>query len=350
MYNLYSKKMIVVDLYAGSYNEKNIGHELFNLIKDPIDGNFYGYCPPRNGVAITKFGASNKDEYIDDVLVVYVSKKIKSNNREIVAFCLNARIFKTGQSGEGLSRNFIDKDGKEVISTYSIKSDNLYNLKNRFNKFEIKINDYSNKMFRKQRFYGGTYPKLDQKIINYILSVLENKVFLDNDDNEEQEEIQISEPASSEVIQNSSDKPLNIENGNQGKIILKDSRISKSALIDAKYTCTINAAHKTFITKHKMPYMEGHHLIPCTVLNSEYFMKKFNKNIDCFENIVSVCPNCHREIHYGEWNSKSEKIRIIFRKQQQKLKQVGILITEAELLNLYKKNDNIKKIIKKRSS
>jgi len=337
MYNLNTKRMIVVDLYAGSYNEKNIGHELFNLIKNPVDGNFYGYCPPRDGIAITKFGASNNEEYIDDVLVVYVSKKDKSNNREIIAFCLSARIFKTGQSGEGLSRNFIDKDGKEIISTYSVKSDNLYNLKSRFNKFEIKINDYNNKMFRKQRFYGGTYSELDKRIIDYIESVLENKALLDNDDSEEQEEIQIAEPASSEVIQNSSDKPLFIENGSQGKTIVKDSRISKSALIDAKYICIINTAHKTFITKHKITYMEGHHLIPCTVTNSEYFMKKFNKNIDCFENIVCVCPNCHREVHYGEWASKSEKIRIMFRKQQEKLKRVGLLITEDELLNLYKK-------------
>ena len=185
-----AKKMVVVDLYAGSYNKENIGHELFNLIKNPVDDNFYGYCPPRDGISVTKLGANNKDEYVDDVLVVYVTKKEKSNNREIIAFCLNARVFKTGQSGARLSRNFIDKNGKEIISTYSVKSDNLYNLKNRFNKFEIKINDYNNKMFRKQRFYGGTYLNLDEKVIAYIESILENKDLLDNDDSEEQEEIQ----------------------------------------------------------------------------------------------------------------------------------------------------------------
>jgi hypothetical protein len=337
MYNLDSKRMIVVDLNSGSYNKKNIGHELFNLDKNPIDCNFYGYCPPYDGVAITKFGASSKDQYIDDVLVVYVCKKANSNNREIIAFCLSARLFKTGQSGEGLSRQFIDKDKKSVVSTYSVESDNLYNLKNRFNKFEIKISEYKNQMFRKQRFYGGTYPDLDKKIIEYIASVLEDKAILDNDDVDVQEDIQISQPANLEVIQNSSNKPLYIENGNHGKIIVKDSRISKSALIDAKYTCAIDISHKTFITRNKLPYMEGHHLIPCTVMNSEYFMKRFNKNIDCFENIVSVCPNCHREIHYGEWNSKSEKIRILFRKQQLRLKSVGILITEDELLKLYKR-------------
>lgn len=337
MNKLNAKRMVVVDLYAGSYNEKNTGHELFNLNKNPVDGNFYGYCPPRDGIAISKFGAKNKDEYIDDVLVVYVTKHDKSNNREIIAFCLNAMVFKTGQSGMRLSRNFIDKDGEERVSTYSIKSDNLYNLTSRFNKFEIKINDYSNKMFRKQRFYGGTYSDLDEKIITYIESILENKELLDNDDSEEQEEIQKAEPAISEDLQRSADKPLYIVNGNQGKAIAKDSRISKSALIEANYACVINPEHKTFITKQKNPYMEGHHLIPCTVSNSEYFIGKFKKNIDCFENIVCICPNCHREVHYGEWNCKSEKIKIMLKKQQEKMSRVGLLITEEELLNLYKR-------------
>lgn len=337
MNQLNANRMVVVDLYAGSYNRENIGHEIFNLNRNPVDGHFYGYCPPWDGIAITKFGASNKDEYIDDVLVVYVTKKDKSNNREIIAFSLNARVFKTGQSGEGLSRNFLDRDGKETVPTFSVQSDNLYDLRNRFNKFEIKINDFSNKMFRKQRFYGGTYSKLDEKIIAYIESILANKELLDNDDSEEQEEIQLAEPASNEDIQSSADKPLCIVKGSQGKAIAKDSRISKSALVDAKYTCIVNSAHKTFITKNKIPYMEGHHLVPCTVMNSEHFMKKFNKNIDCFENIVCICPNCHREVHYGEWDSKAKKIQIIFKKQQDKLKRVGLLITEQELLDLYKR-------------
>lgn len=337
MNNLNARRMVVVDLYAGSYNEENTGHELFNLNKNPIDGNFYGYCPPWDGIAISNFGAKNADKYINDVLVVYVTKKNKSNNREIIAFCLNAMVFKKGQSEVKLNRSYIDKDGERKESTYSIKSDNLYNLKNRFNKFEIKIGAYSNQMFRKQRFYGGTYPDLDKEIIAYLEKLMENMELLDNDDSEVQEEIQKAEPSSREEIQNSANKPICIVNGNQGKIIAKDSRISKAALVEAKYTCLINPAHKTFMTKQKITYMEGHHLIPCTVSNSEFFNRIFKKNIDCIENIVCICPNCHREVHYGEWNCKSKKIRILLRMQQKKLRKVGLLITEEELLNLYKR-------------
>lgn len=335
MKKLNADKMLVVDLYSGEYARKHIGHEALNLIENPVDGNFYGYCPPWDGVAIDKLGAKNNAEDIDNITIVYVRKKDGSNNREIIAFCLNARVFKHAQSGDRLNR-FIDKDGEIKTATYSIKSDNMYNLRTRLNKFEIKIKDYNNYMFRKQRFYGGKYPELDEKIISYLEDFLEPKELLDSDDCEEQEEIQISKSASSQEVQDSVKKPLCIVNGNHGKIIAKDSRITKSALIAAKYTCVINPTHKTFITKNGVLYMEGHHLIPCTVTNSEYFWKKFKKNIDCFENIVCLCPNCHREVHYGEWECKSEKIKIMLKKQEDRLKNAGVFITEEKLLSLYR--------------
>lgn len=336
MEKINANKMLVVDLYSGRYTKKYIGHEKFNLERNTVDDNFYGYCPPWGNIAIDKLGAKSTAEYIDNVTVVYVRKKDGSNNREIIAFCLNARVFKYPQSGVELMR-FIKEEGEIKEATYSIKSDKMYDLSNRFNKFEIKIKDYNNYMFRRQRFYGGTYPELDEKIILYLKKLLESSEFLDNDGSEEQEEIQISEPASSQEIQNSAEKPLSIVNGNHGKIISKNSRVAKSALIAAKYTCAIDSAHKTFMTKNGVPYMEGHHLIPCTVRISEKIWKKFNKNIDCYENIVCLCPNCHREVHYGEWGCKSEKVRIMLKRQEEKLKSIGVLITEEELLSIYHK-------------
>jgi 5-methylcytosine-specific restriction protein A len=332
---LNTKKFVVIDLYAGSYNRDNTGHELFNLTKNPLDGNYYGYCPPRDGIAIKKLGASNNDTFIDDVLIVYVSKKKNSSDREIIAFCLNARVYKTGQSGDQLFRFFPDKNGQTKVATYSVVSDNLFDLKNRKIKFEIKISAFNKLMFRRQRFYPGKYPILEKDILEYIESIIENRILLDNDDIE-QEEIQKVESASAKELKNSIIKPPSIVNGSQGKIISKDSRISKAALNEGKYTCIIDSNHTTFKTKYKKQYMEGHHLIPCTVNNSEHYFQKFGKNIDCKENIVCICPNCHREVHYGEWKSKSKMIKLLFAKQQNKLRKVGLTITEKELLNLYK--------------
>ena len=336
MKKLNANKLLVVDLESGEYIKNHIGCECFNLCKNPVDGKFYGYCPPWDGVAIDRFGAKNDVEYIDNITIVYVRKKKGCNNREIIAFCLNATVFKHAQSGVELNR-FIDENGEIKAVTYSIRSDNVYDLENNFNKFEIRIKDYNNYMFRKQRFYGGKYPELDEKIVSYLEDFLEPKELLDNDGCEEQEEIQMLEPANLQEVRDSAKKPLCIVNGNHGKIIAKNGKITKSALIESKYTCAIDPTHKTFITKNGVPYMEGHHLIPCTVKNSNEFWAKFEKNIDCFENIICLCPNCHREVHYGEWNCKSEKIRIMLEKQKDKLKSIGVYITEEKLLELYKK-------------
>jgi 5-methylcytosine-specific restriction protein A len=333
-----AKNLLVVDLNSGSYIETKIGHELYNLIQNPVDGYFYGYCPRNDGVEITHFGANPNDEYINGILVVYVSKKKNSSNREIIAFCLNTTVFKKPQSEIRLNRIFRDTDEVEKTATYSVRSDNLLDLRNRSNKFEIDINDYSTQMFRQQRFYGGKYPELDKKIIAYIESILENKELLDDDDCDEQEEIQKAEPATKNEIQSSADRPLNIVKSNQGKVISKDSRIAKSALEDANFSCAIDPTHKTFLTTRQIQYMEGHHLIPCTVENSEAIKDKFKKNIDCFENIVCICPTCHREVHFGNWDSKAEKIKLMYKKQREKLEVVGISITEEELLKLYRKD------------
>jgi hypothetical protein len=333
-FKLDASKMIIVDLYSGKYNNTNIGHELYNLNKNPFDNNFYGYCPPLDGVVLKHFGAKSTDDFVEGVLVVYVKKKTNSSNREIIAFCTNSTVFNQPQNNNNLCRYFLDKDGIEKSASYSIVSDNLIDLSSKINKFEIKISQYSNSMFRVQRVYGGKYPLLDQLIITYLENIISNMNLLDNDD--DQDEIQNSDPANSDEILNSSKKPLSIVNSSQGKIIAKDSKISKSALKESNYLCEVNHNHKTFITKRNVPYMEGHHLIPCTVGNSEYFMEKYNKNIDCFENIVSLCPNCHREIHYGEWTTKSIKLKILFDKYRFKLHNIGVIITENELLRLYK--------------
>lgn len=326
--------LIIIDLYSGSYNESNIGHEVLNLDKNSVDDNYYGYCPPRDGVVISRFGANSTDEYVNGVLVVYVRKKENSSNREIIAFCTNATVYREGKNNSKLRRFFPDKDGEIKSASYSIVSDNLIDLRSKINKFEIIISDYSVWMFRRQRVYGGTYPDLDEKIISYLEGIISNKNILDNDD--DQDEIQNSEPANSGEIENSSKKPLAIVNSSQGKIIAKDSKISKAALKAANYKCTVDPSHTTFITKRNVPYMEGHHLIPCTVTNSEYFLKKFGKNIDCFENIVALCPNCHRELHYSEWKTKQKKISLLYSQFRTSLNKVGIEITESELWGLYR--------------
>ena len=48
---------MLVDLFSGSYNEENIGHELLNDQKNPITGKYYGYLPPHDNPNILELGA-----------------------------------------------------------------------------------------------------------------------------------------------------------------------------------------------------------------------------------------------------------------------------------------------------
>ena len=44
--------------------------------------------------------------------------------------------------------------------------------------------------------------------------------------------------------------------------------------------------------------MEAHHLIPLRMQHD------FENSLDVVGNIVSICPNCHRLIHYGRDKDK----------------------------------------------
>lgn len=81
--------------------------------------------------------------------------------------------------------------------------------------------------------------------------------------------------------------------------------------------------------------MEGHHLIPCTVENAEAIWEQFGRNIDCTENIVSLCPTCHRAIHMGNRDEKRRVLSSLISKRLPILKDIGINITEEYLLHLY---------------
>lgn len=127
----------------------------------------------------------------------------------------------------------------------------------------------------------------------------------------------------------------NFASGKGGMGVTKNATVSKQALINAKYVCAGNHAHATFETTKGQPYMEGHHLIPCTYTNAKYYWEKQGVNIDCQANIVCLCPTCHRLIHYGANNVKRALIEKLYKETKEKLESIGIILTQEELLKLY---------------
>lgn len=97
-----------------------------------------------------------------------------------------------------------------------------------------------------------------------------------------------------------------------------DSKLKATAFFRSKYKCEVNSNHITFPTNYYPNYLEGHHLIPISA------QKNFASiNLDCIENLVSLCPICHSQIHYGTKEAKKEIFETIIKSREADLARIG---------------------------
>ena len=117
--------------------------------------------------------------------------------------------------------------------------------------------------------------------------------------------------------------------GNSEKY-LSNPRRARNALGNANFKCEINSDHTTFINKKtQKQYMEAHHLIP---MNKQW---AFDFDIDVPENILCLCPTCHRKIHLAEDDQKREILQQAFNIRKDVLPKRGISIDFAALCAFY---------------
>lgn len=116
----------------------------------------------------------------------------------------------------------------------------------------------------------------------------------------------------------------------RGSIYPRNPKVAAIALAKAKYKCENVCSHECFIKRNSdLPYTEVHHLVPLA------YHSKFEKSLDVPENIVSLCSNCHNEIHYGK--DADVLIAKLFNERKDKLHLAGIDVTLNELLTMYHK-------------
>ena len=96
----------------------------------------------------------------------------------------------------------------------------------------------------------------------------------------------------------------------------------------SNYTCQIDLNHKSFLvpTPQKHPYMEGHHIIPLSQ------QADFQYSLDCYANIIVLCPTCHRFMHYGLDYEVKEKLITIYEDRAQRLFNCGIELDRQEFI------------------
>tara|TARA_B100000575_G_C23113260_1_gene643287 strand:+ start:181 stop:1068 length:888 start_codon:yes stop_codon:yes gene_type:complete len=105
--------------------------------------------------------------------------------------------------------------------------------------------------------------------------------------------------------------------------------IANKSLRNASYKCELDSTHQTFNLDSGAPYIEAHHLVPL----SETMRLGFN--LDFIENIVALCPNCHRAVHYAEKNIRADLVGKLFHLREKEINRVGIQISLSELLRMY---------------
>ena len=151
-----------------------------------------------------------------------------------------------------------------------------------------------------------------------------------SEDAEYVENVETALEAVEDIIDYSSEpkaKPEKIRT-KEGTKYQRDSRVGARAIKRAGFSCEINSNHKTFDKKSDgHQYMEAHHIIP--MAQQEFF----DNSLDVESNVVSLCCNCHRNIHLGV--SSTGLLKILYDKRKKEIKKAGIDVSFEDLKKMY---------------
>ena len=108
----------------------------------------------------------------------------------------------------------------------------------------------------------------------------------------------------------------------------RNRSVAMNALAHAQYSCEVDSNHPVFIRRNmNINYTEPHHLVPMA------YSDLFNVSLDVEENIVSLCSNCHNQLHYGR--DLEEVLKKLYDARISYLNQVRINISFKQLLEMY---------------
>ena len=115
----------------------------------------------------------------------------------------------------------------------------------------------------------------------------------------------------------------------KSQVYKRDKKIVDKALMIAGFTCEGDCKNILFKRKDgRTDYTEGHHLIPLR------YQRNFIYSLDVEANVVSLCPHCHRKLHYGI--EVGELLETLYEKRIGRLERCGIAVSYEELLLMYR--------------
>lgn len=116
----------------------------------------------------------------------------------------------------------------------------------------------------------------------------------------------------------------------------RDIHLNEFVLQEKNYCCEINKEHPTFLRQsNNTPYMEIHHLIPMC------YQDQFEYSLDVPANMICLCSNCHREIHYG--TRRADLLLKLYENRQNSLVESGLILKNInELYEMYDHHNLVK--------
>jgi hypothetical protein len=280
----------------------------------------------------------------------------KNNNNIFNALKLNTTWFVENNLKIEIEKHLKDKSYIILYNTYG-NEDLFYTTiinSNEFldNNFFEKIKESKNNsgFLKDIEFRNG---KIDNNFL--FTESLDNPNNNNNNDNDERIKIyldlvnhQVEEQISKLAIEDGYQRDINIIQASEikkGPIEKKNRKgsdlsnkykyqrnpsVSAIALQNANYRCELDSNHKTFKQSNLRNYVEGHHVIPM------HAQDEFEYSIDVPENIVALCPNCHRETHLSENKEKLKIVNKLFKIiKQRNLSDRKIHINLEKILKYY---------------
>jgi 5-methylcytosine-specific restriction enzyme A len=111
----------------------------------------------------------------------------------------------------------------------------------------------------------------------------------------------------------------------------RDPEMAALAIKAASHRCEIDEDHETFTSRRtKQPFVEAHHLVPMQRQDC------FDVSLDVPENIVALCPGCHRKLHHARFGDFKSLLQKVFLARESQLAARNIAISLPALNDIYK--------------
>jgi len=242
-------------------------------------------------------------------------KKYFDDSRFVNILRKNIKLFKI--EGEYIS---INPDYRDYFEKLFVEKYNMVEL----NKKLQKESEYANFLQNPQQL-GVNLIDLPKKGSLVEAEIKEDIEYVSQVDSIDDSEIDAEALDASYGIE-----PKQVQNG-ISKVYPRNPKVGKRAIKKAVYLCEYDNSHITFTSASTgKPFMEAHHLISIT--KQRQIWEKYGVNVDCVENVISLCPSCHRAIHLAKKAERKKIVEKLYLDRNDEFKKIGLNVDLKDIV------------------